>query len=252
MTMNSTYEITEKLLDKNIYSRPGSKMKGKRGVCIHWVANPLSTATGNRNYFNNLKNQGPEVHKKRYASSHEIIGLDGEVVVCVPKDEVAFHAGAKSYRAKVHELLSGSPNRYLYGIEVCHPDWYGKFSPVTYKTVIQRVAHLLIEFGLAPSKDTLWRHYDVTGKDCPRYYVKNPKAWDQLINDITYEYNQKMEVEQVSELIDWQKEMGEKSIEYLEKEGLLNNPEKWSQTLGENVPQWLFWSLLERMDRRLK
>lgn len=252
MTMNSTYEIIEKLLDKNMYSRAGAKMKGKRGVCLHWVANPLSTATGNRNYFNNLKNQGPDTPRKRYASSHEIIGLDGEVVVCVPKDEVAFHAGAKSYKARVHELLSGSPNRYLYGIEVCHPDWSGKFSPVTYKTVIQRAADLLIEFGLTPSKDTIWRHYDVTGKDCPRYYVQNPKAWDQLINDITYEYNQKTEVEQVSELLEWQKEMGEKSIEYLEKEGLLNNPEKWSQTLGENVPQWLFWSLLERLDRRLK
>ena len=27
------------------------------------------------------------------------------------------------------------------------------------------------------------RHHDVTGKDCPRYYVKNIEAWEQLKQD---------------------------------------------------------------------
>lgn len=250
MTMSNIYDVNEQLLDHNAYSRPGSKLKVVRGICVHWVANPGSRAIGNRNYFNNLKNQ--TTVPRRYASSHEIIGLDGEVVVCVPKDEVAFHAGARSYKSRVHELLSGSPNRYLYGIEVCHPDWSGKFSQRTYKTLVSRVADLLIEFNLSPSKDTLWRHYDVTGKDCPKYYVQNPKAWDQLINDITYEYNQKTEVLLVNELLEWQKDMGNKSIDYLSKEGLLNSPDDWKGKLDQEVPQWLFWSLLERMDRRLK
>ena len=28
------------------------------------------------------------------------------------------------------------------------------------------------------------RHYDVTGKDCPKYYVENPDAWAQMKGDI--------------------------------------------------------------------
>ena len=27
-------------------------------------------------------------------------------------------------------------------------------------------------------------HYDVTGKDCPKYYVENPDAWIQMKSDI--------------------------------------------------------------------
>lgn len=160
------------------------------GIAIHWVANPMSSAMGNRNYFNNLKTQ--TTIPRRYASSHEVLGLDGEVVICIPEDEVAFHAGAKSYKLNVKVHLNNAPNRHLYGIEVCHPDWSGKFSAKTYYALIDRVSDLLIKFGLEPSRYTLWRHFDVTGKDCPKYYVQNPSEWDQLINDITYRYNIKV------------------------------------------------------------
>jgi N-acetylmuramoyl-L-alanine amidase CwlA len=30
--------------------------------------------------------------------------------------------------------------------------------------------------GLSPND--LWRHYDVTGKICPKYYVDRPDEWD--------------------------------------------------------------------------
>lgn len=187
--VDKEYHIIEALLNYSVYARPQSMLLGIRGICIHWVANPMSTAMNNRNYFNRLQFQS--TIPRRYASSHEIIGLDGEVVICVPKNEVAYHAGAKSYKLRAKQLLANSPNRYLYGIETCHSDWTGKFSTKTYRALINRVADLLIKFNLSPSKNTLWRHYDVTGKDCPRYYVQNPKAWEQMINDITYIYNQR-------------------------------------------------------------
>ena len=28
------------------------------------------------------------------------------------------------------------------------------------------------------------RHYDVTGKLCPLYYVENPEAWEAFLEDI--------------------------------------------------------------------
>ena len=37
-------------------------------------------------------------------------------------------------------------------------------------------------FGL--TSDQVIRHYDVTGKDCPKYYVENPDAWIQMKSDI--------------------------------------------------------------------
>ena len=32
--------------------------------------------------------------------------------------------------------------------------------------------------------DDVFRHYDVTGKNCPKYYVENPDAWIQMKSDI--------------------------------------------------------------------
>ena len=255
--MNKEYKIITALLNPNIYSRPQSKLLGIKGICLHWVGNANSKAINNRHYFNNLpsanKNEIEKARienrkpKLRYASSHEIIGLDGEVVISVPKNEVAFHAGGTIYKPRVKTLLNGSPNRCLYGIEICHIDWDGKFSDMTYKTLIERAADLLLEFNLAPSKDTIWRHYDVTGKDCPKYYVNNPREWDKLINDITNKFNEKVEVLFVAELQQWQKDMGEKALNSLVDKDVVNNRDEWKKTLGEPVPQWLFWSMLDRL-----
>ena len=80
-------------------------------LLFHWVGNAGSSAIANRNYFESLKNT-----HKTYASSHYIIGLNGEIIRCIPEDEVAFHAGSRSM------------NRKSIGIEDCHPDWGGKFN----------------------------------------------------------------------------------------------------------------------------
>ena len=67
-------------------------------------------------------------------------------------------------------------------IECCHPDETGKFNEATYQSLEELTAYLCNRFGL--SVDQVIRHYDVTGKDCPRYYVQNPDAWEQLKTDI--------------------------------------------------------------------
>ncbi len=80
--------IVEQLLDINNYSRPGLSMKEIKGIVIHYVGNAGSSAIGNRNYFNNLATT-----RATYASSHYIVGLEGEVIMCVPENEIAYHAG---------------------------------------------------------------------------------------------------------------------------------------------------------------
>lgn len=173
-------EIIEAYLTKNPYSRPGTKFKIPKGIVIHYVGNASSTAVANRNYFENLKGQSvPAGKSARYASSHEIIGLKGEVVLCVPGDEVAYHAG--------------SANSDHYGIEVCHPDATGEFSEVTQLTLIERCVQYCIDNKLDPRKEgVIKRHYDVTGKMCPLYYVKNVSAWQKLLTRIGVAYSQKM------------------------------------------------------------
>ena len=39
------------------------------------------------------------------------------------------------------------------------------------------------------------RHYDVTGKECPRYYVEHPEAWDAFRADVAAEMERQDEME---------------------------------------------------------
>ena len=116
-------QIEEKYLTKNPYSRPGTKMKAIKGVVVHLVGNAGSNALANRNYFEGLKaGKKLENGSYRYASSHYIVGLEGEVIACIPEGEVAYHA-------------SSANSEYL-GIEVCHPDWGGEFGTATYQSLL--------------------------------------------------------------------------------------------------------------------
>ena len=162
-------EVKQMHLSQNAYSRPGTKMGKVKGIVIHYVGNAGSTAEANRNYFENLRSgQKMSNGQYRYASSHYIVGLKGEIIECIPETEVAYHAS--------------SANKDHIGIEVCHPTADGKFSKVTYKALIELIIHICKRHSLKPLRDVI-RHYDVTGKDCPRYYVQNPSEWEQLKKD---------------------------------------------------------------------
>ena len=153
-------------LTVNPWSRPGEELKKINGVVIHYVGNPGTSAEANRNYFESLSGGEQET----YASSHFIIGLEGEVVQCVPLTEIAY--------------ASNSRNDDTVSIEVCHPDETGAFSRPAYDRCVELTAWLCRVFRLRPGEDVI-RHYDVTGKLCPRYFVEDPEAWDAFLEDVS-------------------------------------------------------------------
>lgn len=156
--------IIEKYLNINPYSRPGIKRSETKNIVIHWVGNAGSSALGNRNYFESLKDKGI------YASAHYIIGLNGEIIKCIPEAEMAYHAG------------NWNMNCNSIGIENCHPDWGGKFNDNTYNALIELIADICKRYGL--NQNCIIRHYDVTGKVCPKYYVEHQDAFEQLKADV--------------------------------------------------------------------
>lgn len=151
------------LLTKNDYSRPGEENNEIKGIVIHYTANPGTTAAQNRSYFEGLKNS----HITK-ASSHFIIGLEGEIIQCIPTNEVAYASNDRNF-----DTIS---------IECCHPDETGEFDEETYESLVHLTAWLCGKFDLKP-KDVM-RHYDITGKLCPLYYVENEDKWDQFIEDV--------------------------------------------------------------------
>lgn len=140
-------------------SRRGTQLEDVRNIVIHYVANPGSTAQQNRNWYANPESE---------VSSHFIIGLEGEVIQCIPMDEFS--------------SASNDRNRDTISIEVCHPDESGKFTTASYESLVNLTAWLVEVAGLAP--EDVIRHYDITGKDCPRYFVQNQDSWDVFLLDI--------------------------------------------------------------------
>lgn len=161
--------IEPHLLTPNPYSRPQLPLRAVQKLIVHWVANPMTSALANRNYFENLKLGLRGV----YASSHYIIGLQGEILQCVPDTEVAYHAK--------------NANTNSLGIELCHPDWEGAFAPPTYEALVALLTRLCHLYTLDPLHAIL-RHYDVTGKVCPKYYVSHPAHWTKLKEDVVALY----------------------------------------------------------------
>lgn len=159
-------EIEEMFLTPNKYSRPEIALTEVKGIVVHYTANPGSTAKENRNYFENLRKR-----KTTYASSHFVIGLKGEIVQCIPLNEISY--------------ASNNRNSDTISIECCHKDTSGKFNEDTYQSLVELVAWLCGKYNL--NQEDIIRHYDVTGKKCPKYYVEHKDAWKQFKNDV-FEY----------------------------------------------------------------
>ena len=163
--------ITVDLIHINNVSRPAIALDAVHDIAIHYVANPGSSAKANRDYFDSLDNPAVE-GAGRKASAHLIVGLEGEIIQCLPLNEMAY-----AVRSRNPDTIS---------IEVCHPDETGKFSDVTYNALVKLTAWLLQQEGLTP--DHVIRHFDCDGKACPLYYVENEDAWNKLKQDIADYY----------------------------------------------------------------
>ena len=158
--------IEQNLIRKNIYSRPAVSLREVNDIVVHYVANPGSTAEQNRNYFDNLADQGQEGGTS--ASAHFVIGLEGEIIQCVPIDEIAYASNNRNY-----DTIS---------IECCHPDETGKFSDATYEALVKLTAWLCDAVKIG--REDVIRHYDVSGKACPLYFVEHEDAWKQFKEDV--------------------------------------------------------------------
>jgi N-acetylmuramoyl-L-alanine amidase CwlA len=153
--------IQEDYLDVNPYSRPAIELTEVQKIVIHYTANPATGAKANRDYFNHLADTG-----ETYASSHFVIDLDGTILQCIPLNEIAY--------------ASNEANTYCISIECCHPDDTGEFSTATYNQCVALTAALCDYYQLDTQEDVI-RHYDITGKECPLFYVNHPEEWEMFL-----------------------------------------------------------------------
>ncbi|MEK3882068.1 N-acetylmuramoyl-L-alanine amidase [Paenibacillus sp. PL2-23] len=143
--------------------RPGIAMSATT-ITIHNTANPRSTARNERNWLTNTANNGT-------ASFHIVID-EREAIECIPLNEVAWHAGDGS--------SAGSGNRTSIGIEITESGNYD----ATLDNASTLVASMLKDRGWGT--DRLRRHYDWSGKNCPRLMNEDGdwSGWEAFVASV--------------------------------------------------------------------
>lgn len=163
---------------KNAGFRPGRNC-GTRGekiqyIVIHYTGSE-GTAAGNVNYFNN---------GNRGASAHYFVDRSGEIrEYCDPLMYYAWHCGG-SLESSHHPLHGKCTNSNSIGVEICThyngSSW--EFTAAAVNSAIALTKYLMTKFGI--SVDHVCRHYDVTGKACPRVpgwgAVGGSAEWDKF------------------------------------------------------------------------
>ncbi len=156
-------EIDVQHLTINDYSRPGEKVDALEYIVIHYLGNPRTTAQENHDYFESLKDL-----QDTSMSANFVVGIDGEIIECVPVGEIAY--------------ASNSMNHLSVSIENCHLDESGRFTQETYNSCVHLTAYLAARYGI--DREHIIRHYDVTGKECPLYYVEHEDKWEEFKDDV--------------------------------------------------------------------
>ncbi|MFD0959414.1 peptidoglycan recognition protein family protein [Paenibacillus chungangensis] len=155
-----TYKIDHIPRSTTYNRRPGYPMDATT-ITIHNTANPSSTASNERDWLTNSLNT-------RTASYHIVIDQK-EAIECIPLDENAWHAGDGSGE--------NSGNRTSIGIEICESGNY----EATLDNAADLVANMLLDRNWGA--DRLRRHYDWSGKNCPRLMNEDGEwdGWDDFV-----------------------------------------------------------------------
>ena len=162
-------KITDKPIPINKYNRPGTKSSPKR-ICVHYTGDCGASAARLAQFWKNVA-AGKFLDKPNsWTSAQYIVGLDGEVIRCVPDGEIAYAAA--------------NQNAYTIHIEVCYKQKSGRFEEKSVEALGELVRSLMTKYKIPAAK--VVRHYDLTGKYCPAYYV-DENRWAALHERITAE-----------------------------------------------------------------
>lgn len=149
-----------------IYNRRPALPMTPTTITIHNTGNPSSSAANERAWLTNPDN-------KRQASYHIVVD-EKEAIECLPLNESAWHAGDGS-GAK-------SGNRTSIGVEICERNYRKSLD-----NAVKLVAAMLKERGWGI--DRLRRHWDWSGKVCPRLMYDAGKwtGWIEFKNRVAGE-----------------------------------------------------------------
>jgi N-acetylmuramoyl-L-alanine amidase CwlA len=170
--------ITPYLLPINKFSRPGKNRLLTDEIVVHYVQGPNQSARQVRKFLENRTTFG----------GYSYIVDDNEILQVAGIEELTPHVGGtmtekyqwKFGRQRMHDGYSIQNWRTI-GVCFCHPDTTGKPTDKTYNNLLNIVSHLCTIYK--KNETHLSRHYDVTGKMCPLWFI-DERRWQTFKNDV--------------------------------------------------------------------
>jgi N-acetylmuramoyl-L-alanine amidase CwlA len=199
-------------------NRPGTYLGTVRAIIFHYTGNdaPGADDTMNARYFGRAWTGTIDDPRERDGSpfrygSTQIIADHDSVTVAIPDDEVAWACGDRNAGPWTPELKGQQPvakhlfgnrqNHHSVSVEICNNDAI-KDSDEDWKGACRNAASWAIDYlfrhdltvdvarsldpqassePLAPRHVLLLRHFDVTGKICPKPFVDDRAAWEKFV-----------------------------------------------------------------------
>lgn len=135
-------------------------------IVIHYTANDGDSDEGNGNYFkNNVVG----------ASAHYFVDGDS-VTLSVPENHIAWSVGGAKYaNTSGGSFFAKCTNKNSISVELCDETKNGvsDFTESTLKNATELVHELMEKYNIPLSR--VIRHYDVTGKPCPKPFLDEEK-----------------------------------------------------------------------------
>lgn len=150
---------------------PSNYRKGREfpihWITLHFTANNGDTAQNNADFF--ARESGLR------ASAHYFVDPNG-VVQSVKDSDTAWHCG----RERGGSYYNDCRNANSIGIEMCSVIRNGVYviPEETMKRAAKLTRELMAKYHIPVSR--VCRHYDVTHKQCPEPWVRNPKLWEKF------------------------------------------------------------------------
>ncbi|HZL08788.1 MAG TPA: peptidoglycan recognition family protein [Prolixibacteraceae bacterium] len=186
MPFKEKYTITPAYLTSPSKRRSGLLMSpAVKFIVAHDTGNPKSTARGNRNYYENSRDE-------MSASAHIFVD-DKEIIECVPaltspRPEKAWHV---LYNVPTDNQLFGfNANDAAVGVEYCYGDNIN--ADEAYRKYIWVIAKICFTYGLDPAKSIIGHCFlDPKRKTDPvSGLLQSRRTYDQLLKDIVTEFNE--------------------------------------------------------------
>lgn len=172
-----SYVLKTNLADKSNYGSKRS-VSSIKYIVVHYTANDGDTDEGNGKYFDTAN---------RKASAHYFVD-DDSATISVPDNYVAWSVGGSRYSnykqtggAKLYKICT---NNNSISIEMCDTLKNGTIMATekTMRNTAELIKSLMAKYNIPISN--VVRHFDVTGKNCPAYFV-NATAWNGFKERIT-------------------------------------------------------------------